>query len=354
MTVSASPTREGSYYANRLRASTVPPDRSKTLAGLVLGLTIIAAFALVDVLGTVFFAITVAYVLYPVREFLVDRGLSHRIASTVVTSTAFVILGLLIAPISWVLYEQRTELFIFFQRIPETVTLQISEFDYVIETAPVLTATQEWIQQLAIDIAQATPVLGLKVVVFTLLVYGLLYRPRAARAAVLRIIPADQHDIVHRLHERTKATLNAIYILQGATAVGTAAIALLVFWALGYRNPVPLAIVAGLLQFIPVVGPSVVVIGLAIGDVMNGAIDRAILVSILGLVLVGFMPDAVIRTQLVSWAADLPVSLYFVGFVGGILSLGVIGFVAGPLIIALLVEMIALLSYGGSVQQSQL
>jgi predicted PurR-regulated permease PerM len=78
------------------------------------------------------------------------------------------------------------------------------------------------------------------------------------------------------------------------------------------------------------------------------------MIIILGLGLIGFMPDAIIRTQLVSWAADLPVSLYFVGFVGGILSLGIIGFVAGPLIIALLVEVVVLLSHGGSVQQSQL
>jgi predicted PurR-regulated permease PerM len=37
------------------------------------------------------------------------------------------------------------------------------------------------------------------------------------------------------------------------------------------------------------------------------------------------------------------VSLYFVGFVGGVLTLGAIGIIAGPLIVAILVEVVELL-----------
>jgi hypothetical protein len=41
--------------------------------------------------------------------------------------------------------------------------------------------------------------------------------------------------------------------------------------------------------------------------------------------------------------ADLPASLYFVGFTGGVLTLGAVGIIAGPLAIALLVEAVSLL-----------
>jgi predicted PurR-regulated permease PerM len=47
----------------------------------------------------------------------------------------------------------------------------------------------------------------------------------------------------------------------------------------------------------------------------------------------------VIRTRLARETADLPGSLYFVGFVGGLLTLGPIGVIAGPLAVALVVEM---------------
>ena len=40
----------------------------------------------------------------------------------------------------------------------------------------------------------------------------------------------------------------------------------------------------------------------------------------------------------------MPASLYFVGFTGGVLSLGVIGFIAGPVVVAMLVEVVNLLA----------
>jgi predicted PurR-regulated permease PerM len=51
---------------------------------------------------------------------------------------------------------------------------------------------------------------------------------------------------------------------------------------------------------------------------------------------------------LASSQARLPASLYFVGFTGGVLTVGVIGIIAGPLAVAVLVEVIDLLSEGGT------
>jgi predicted PurR-regulated permease PerM len=61
-------------------------------------------------------------------------------------------------------------------------------------------------------------------------------------------------------------------------------------------------------------------------------------------VIIGLVPDLVVRPQLASRQAKLPVSLYFVGFVGGVLTVGVIGVVAGPLVVALLIETVQLLA----------
>jgi predicted PurR-regulated permease PerM len=40
----------------------------------------------------------------------------------------------------------------------------------------------------------------------------------------------------------------------------------------------------------------------------------------------------------------MPGSLYFIGFTGGLLSVGAVGVIAGPLLVALLSESITLLS----------
>jgi predicted PurR-regulated permease PerM len=80
---------------------------------------------------------------------------------------------------------------------------------------------------------------------------------------------------------------------------------------------------------------------------------RAVLVTVLGLVFVGLAPDAVIRPRLASRTAHLPTSLYFIGFTGGILTLGAVGFIAGPLAVALLVEAVGLLSGSTRGRQSR-
>jgi len=117
-----------------------------------------------------------------------------------------------------------------------------------------------------------------------------------------------------------------------------------VFAALGFRSAFSLAVIAGVLQFLPIIGPSIVVIGLAAVEVSAGDLTGAVSVLVLGLVIVGFLPDAVIRTRMATATAGMPGTLYFVGFLGGVLSLGVVGVIAGPLVVALLIESVELVS----------
>jgi len=121
-------------------------------------------------------------------------------------------------------------------------------------------------------------------------------------------------------------------------------VALLVFFALGYSASFTLAVLAGVLQFIPVVGPSVVIAAMAAVDVVAGNVERAIPVLVFGGGLAAVLPDAAIRPRLAKWAAHLPMSLYFIGFVGGVLTVGGVGFVAGPPVVALIVELVDVLA----------
>jgi predicted PurR-regulated permease PerM len=162
-------------------------------------------------------------------------------------------------------------------------------------------------------------------------------------------VPEAYHDVVRRFHGRTRDTLYGIYVLQAATAAATFVVGFGTFVALGYPAPVTLAVGAAVLQFVPVAGPGILLAALALADFLAGNVMRALLVALVGGIVVGLLPDAVIRPRLASYAADLPVTLYFVGFVGGILSLGAIGFIAGPLAVALVVEAVSLLSDGNHV-----
>jgi predicted PurR-regulated permease PerM len=116
------------------------------------------------------------------------------------------------------------------------------------------------------------------------------------------------------------------------------------FAVLGLPGAFALAVLAGILQFVPIVGPSIVVVAIGVAQAVAGDVVGAVLLVVFGLLVIGFMPDAVIRPRLARYTTGMPTSLYFVGFVGGLLSLGAVGFIAGPVIIGLLVELLDILT----------
>jgi predicted PurR-regulated permease PerM len=307
-------------------------------------LTALSAVVLAEVLYTVVFAITVAYTLFPFRQALVERGYSRRLATGAVTSVAGLVLVGGTVPIAYVLYRRRSALVDVARSLPDRIPIQVGDFSFVIETTSLIGAAAGVLRDAALSIASAATVLSLKALLFAIVVYGLLARPSSIRTVAVGLAPASVHDALERYHERIHATLVGIYVVQAATAAATSAVAYAVFALLGYETALTLAIVAGVLQFIPVIGPSVVIVTLAAVDVVAGNVPRATAVLIVGLVVVGFLPDAVIRPRLAATAGNLPMTLYFVGFVGGVLTIGPLGFVLGPLAVGLLVETVQLLS----------
>lgn len=319
-------------------------NRRYVLAGLLVVVGLLAAAILWEVVESVFFAITVAYVLYPLRERLVDHGAPKRLASGLVTALAFLVVIALLAPLVWALFERRSDIVQLLRNLPDELTLDVAGFAYVVDVASIAASTNAALKQLAFDLAANSLSLVLELSMFTIVLYGLLLRPNAVGHAVYEMTPTEYHDVITALHRRVAGTLYALYVIQAATAVVTFPVAFLVFFLLGYEDAFVLSVVAAVLQFIPIVGPGFLAVGLGVADFLGGMTGRAIAVVVLGPVVVGLLPDLVVRPQLATRSANLPVSLYFVGFTGGVLTLGVIGVIAGPLVVALLAEVIELLS----------
>lgn len=311
------------------------------LFALLLGLT---AIIVVDLLATIFFGLTVATVLIPVAAWIQDRGLPRWWASGIATVIAFAGGIAVILPIIVVLYIRRQQAIDLINSIPDEFTFEAFDVTYAITTAELTRIAIAYLRELAISIARGTPLLMAQAFVFAFVVFALFLRREAIGTALMAPIPEDYQDIFVQLYHRFRETLFALYIIQAATAAGTFVIAVAFFGLLGYQYPITLGVAAGILQFLPVVGPSLLIIGVAALEVSVGAIDQAAVVLILGLVLVAALPDAVIRPRLARETARLPASLYFVGFTGGLLSLGPVGVIAGPLVVALLSEVLVLLA----------
>lgn len=315
--------------------------------GLLLVTAALAGLAVVilgGVVGTVFFAITLGYVLFPVRERLIAHGMSHRLASGLLTLGVFLaVIGLMIPP-AFVLFERREAFIAFLQTLPPVLSVGPEGLVFSVQTADLVAGVRAQLTGVALAVARDAVIIALKLVLFAFVLYALLFSPGGIRRAATTIVPDGHHDVLEAFHERTSRTLYGLYVVQVLTGALTFLIALPVFFLLGYEAYFTLSLISGILQFVPVVGPSVVVLALGVLDFMTGAPVRAGLVVVVGLVVIGFLPDAILRPRLASRTAGLPASLYFIGFTGGVLSLGPIGIIAGPLIIALVLEAVAQLS----------
>lgn len=313
------------------------------LVGLLVGVVVVNLAILWGLLPTIFFAITVAYILVPLTSFLRRRGYSRYIAGVISTVVAALGALLLVVPLFGILYLRRQQIINALRSLPNEILLEVGEFSYLIDTNQLIRTATSYLTQLAFDIAASLPVLAAKAFVFVFVVFGLLIRREELSTAILSSIPGAYHGIVSQLHGRIRQTLYALYITQAATGLATSLIALPVFFLFGYESALTLALIAGILQFLPVIGPSILVLALVAFEVMQGAVLTGAILVVVGLVLIGFLPDAIIRPRLARKTAHLPSTLYFVGFTGGVLSLGAVGIIAGPLAVALLAEAVSLL-----------
>ena len=321
-------------------------DRRRRLGLAFVIVSVVSLYVLWQIVWTVFFALTFVYVLYPWRRELVDHGLRPRLAAAALTVVAFVGVVGLFVPVLVVIYQRRGPFLDFLRDAPEVIELSFGGFTYTYELAGLVPIVRDTLSDLAVDVASAAPTLAMKVFLFVFLVYALLYKPGGVRALLFRTVPGDVQEELMAYHERTRQTLYGLYFVQAATGVMTFLIALPVFMMLGYEAFFSIAVLAGILQFVPILGPSVVVVAIAAVEVAAGDVPQAILVVVLGLTLIGFLPDAVLRPRLAKHSAGMPASLYFVGFLGGVFTVGPIGIIAGPLALSLLVQTVELFASG--------
>ena len=319
-------------------------ERRYVLGGLFAVLAVAAAVLLSDVVGTVFFAVTIAYLLVPLREELADRGVDPRTASVVVTVAAFVAVLAVLAPLVFIVASRLTETLALLADLPATYDFELLGRVYTVTVAEVRASLVDVVRSGGRRVLVSTPVLVVKFTLFVVLVYSLLQRSEALAQATLAVVPPAYRRVAKALNRRARNTLYGIYILQAATALGTFLIALPVFFVLGYDAVLTLSVVAAILQFIPIVGPSVLLLIVAGFHLSAGQFVSAILVLVVGGFFVAWLPDILIRPRLAKRAANLSAGVYFIGFVGGLLSMGAIGVIAGPLVVALVVEAATLLS----------
>ncbi|MCJ7429217.1 MAG: AI-2E family transporter [Candidatus Nanohaloarchaeota archaeon QJJ-5] len=318
--------------------------RRSWLFGFLILFSLIGTIVLSRILWTVVLAVIIAYVMYPAHKKLKSKGFSDRQASAVLTLASTIVLIIALIPVGYVLFRRRFMLLDFLRSLPETLTFDIYGYMYTVETGVALSLTRQWISDLAISVAETAPTMLLKLSVMMFLVAALLYRPNAVRSQFLTILPPNLQKIMQRYHIRVRETIFGIFRVQLTTALATFFMALPIFYFLGYDVFFSLSFFSGALQLIPVVGPSLLIFGLAIFEIAAQNLQAAAILVFLGIIGIGILPDLLVRPRLANRSMGLPPSLYILGFMGGVLTIGVIGLIIGPLLIALILETVDMLA----------
>jgi predicted PurR-regulated permease PerM len=170
---------------------------------------------------------------------------------------------------------------------------------------------------------------------FTLVV--LLLHGEELKKRIMDRMPVPLSFFVNRLTDVTVDTLYAIYVIQVAIAVLTFFIAIPVFYLLGYGNIFFYSFFAAFCELVPVLGSSVAFLlvgayALAIGD-----LPGVMILFFLGYIVVSCMPEIFIRPVLVGRRVKINPVIMFVGIIGGLLTMGLAGFVLGPVLVVLLI-----------------
>ena len=177
-----------------------------------------------------------------------------------------------------------------------------------------------------------------KIFVFFFSLGALLYHGDLAKERIMSRMPPVISEWVTKLSAVTVDTLYAIYVVQIAIAVLTFFIALPVFYLLGYGNILFFSFLAAFCELIPILGSSsaFVLVGayaLSLGDTRG-----VFIIFFFGYLIVSCVPEIYIRPVLVGRRVKINAIIMFIGIIGGLLTMGLAGFVLGPVMIVLLIN----------------
>ena len=155
-----------------------------------------------------------------------------------------------------------------------------------------------------------------------------------------------ESDVKEDIVKGMQGTVHAVIYGTLIVALIQGALAALGYFIFGVQSPMLWGVVTAFLALIPLVGPAIVWLPLAIIMIANGASvpDIALMWKGIGLVIYGIFVisgiDNILKPKLIADRAKLHPALALLGVVGGLRVFGIVGIIVGPVIIALLLTLV--------------
>lgn len=151
-------------------------------------------------------------------------------------------------------------------------------------------------------------------------------------ASINRLSPFNKR-MGEKIKKQFKSVTNSVIVGQVLVGIIQGILMGVGFLVLGFDNVLVLTILSIVFGIIPIIGPWLVWIPVALFTLMQGDVTKALILAGYGFIFVSNI-DNLIRPYLISKSSSLPIIVSLIGTVGGLMAFGIIGLIIGPLILS--------------------
>jgi predicted PurR-regulated permease PerM len=190
----------------------------------------------------------------------------------------------------------------------------------------------------------------LSIIIFFLTLSMLLYYGEAIWCTMTGPLSTRLRDPVNRLAEISENTIYALIIVQISAAIISFILAILFFTLLGRGEVLLFSTMIGFAMLIPLIGAQAMILILALYFLSTGDSGAAVLMLLVGYPLLSGWIDFFYRPVMMGRRVSVHPVIMMIGIFAGVPFMGIVGFILGPVLIALVVVGATILSqeFGGS------
>ncbi len=174
--------------------------------------------------------------------------------------------------------------------------------------------------------------LAIELALLAVALYFMLAEGRALLAWAVRTVPLPEAQ-ARQFAEEFRDVTKAVFLSTVITALLQSAIAAIGFLIAGTSNLPVWLLVTFVAAFVPAIGGAVVVAALGAFQLLLGETAWGVFLIVWGVLPVG-MIDNIAKPLIARQRLQLPTSLLFFAMLGGMVTFGVMGVIAGPLIVS--------------------
>jgi predicted PurR-regulated permease PerM len=300
----------------------------------------IALWPLIDALVL---SISVAIVLLPAHQKICTK-ISESISAIFMTISVFFLVGGLFLFTAGMLYRNSD----FISEIISTIISWVRFYPDISiissqQVASALEILASFILGYLQGFAMGLPMVLMKAFIFFTSLYLFILKGNYIKSELLSVLPDSFTGSIKGMADTIVHTLYAVYIVNAQVAIITFLFAIPFFFILGYGHVLFLALLMGIFQLIPFLGPQLLLVFLAIYAVARGDISGVFFILLIGYPLMSGLEDFYFRPRMMGSRVAIHPVLMMIGIFGGLAILGIIGLILGPLFVSLLVSAYQLL-----------